>query len=108
MLFNTTILFNGQETEVEVDYSYEGPVRGKMFESNGDPGYPDEGASAEVEAVYLTDDPKQVCIMDQLDTATIEDLFQQAIDLGAEKVIHEAEDAAEDAADRKREAAFDE
>lgn len=41
------------EHDVQVDYSYSPGRPGKMYMSNGDPGYPDEPAEFEIVNVYL-------------------------------------------------------
>ncbi len=41
------------EHEVQVDYTYSAGRPGKMYMPNGDPGYPDEPAEAEILNVWL-------------------------------------------------------
>jgi hypothetical protein len=104
--FETVVELDGKEVEVTAEYSYSPGSPGKTY---GPPEncYPPEGAEAEVEIVYLTDDKTKTDIMPRLSTEIIESLFEQACEEGEEGDADAYERAMEDKADAAREREWD-
>lgn len=100
--FETVVELDGREVEVVVVYTYSPGHPGQLY---GPPEncYPPEGAEAEVEAVYLKDDPTKTDIMPKLKTEVVENLFEQSVTEGEEDEVDRYEAAMEDKADAMRE-----
>lgn len=46
-----TITYDG--VEIDIEFQYEPLVPGRMYMSNGDPGYPDEGGEFYIEKAFI-------------------------------------------------------
>lgn len=82
-LFIATVMYEGAEIEVNVTYEYTPGSPGSFYAPNGDPGDPPESAECEVTSITPVKDPKSE-LLDKLDTAEVEKLFEEACLKGSE------------------------
>jgi hypothetical protein len=107
--FDTTVELNdGREIDVTVAYSYSPGTPDVMYLSNGDPGYPGDGAEAEVLGVFAcADEKRQHELSSQLSLKIIESLNEQIAERAEEAECDAYERAMEDKADAAREREWD-
>ena len=74
-------LLDGEELDVVVTFVYTPPTPGRMYERNGDPGYPPEPAEVEVLRIQDYLSMKDIDISDVC-ALSIQSIFESCMDAG--------------------------